>query len=226
MNLIPSYISVLFTAAALMAVSFFYVAAGRSLKTIGIIIVWGVLHCILAVNGFYLVNNTMPPHIVLMFMPMLIIIIALFVAAKKFISKLDLKWLTLLHAVRIPVEIGLFLLYRQTLVPKLMTFEGGNLDILSGLTAPVVFYFGFVKQKFSGKVILIWNIVCLLLLVNILIRAVLSIQTPFQQLAFDQPNVGVLYFPVILLPAVIVPLVLFSQLAAIKRLWFAELPVK
>jgi hypothetical protein len=56
-------------------------------------------------------------------------------------------------------------------------------------------------------------------LLNIVINAVLSIPSPFQQFAFEQPNVAVLYFPFVWLPCCIVPIVLFAHLAAIKQLW-------
>jgi hypothetical protein len=41
---------------------------------------------------------------------------------------------------------------------------------------------------------------------------------PFQQFAEEQPNIAMLYAPYNLLPGVIVPIVMFSQLAAIRRL--------
>lgn len=222
MESIPFYIGILFTAVALITVWFLYKAAGSSLLPVIIITAWAVVQSILAMNSFYRDNTTIPPRIALLLVPMLMITVVILVRAKQFIGNLDLKWLTLLHTVRLPVEIGLFLLYTEKLVPGLMTFEGGNLDILSGITAPFVYYFTFVKPRMSFRFLLLWNFLCLFLLINILIRAILSVPTPIQQLAFEQPNTGILYFPVILLPAVIVPLVLLSQLAAIKRLWKKE----
>ena len=99
-----------------------------------------------------------------------------------------------------------------------MTFEGRNFDILAGLTAPLVYYFGFIKPRLSRKTMLAWNFICLLLLINIIVNAVLSAPFPFQQFAFDQPNIAVLYFPFIWLPCCVVPLVLFAHLAAIRQL--------
>nr|WP_298994992.1 hypothetical protein [uncultured Allomuricauda sp.] len=132
-----------------------------------------------------------------------------------FSDKLNLKWLTLLHTIRIPVEIVLFYLFVQGYVPDLMTFEGYNYDILSGISAPMVYYGAFVKNWIGKKGLLIWNFICLAMLINILTIAVLSAQTPIQQLAFDQPNIGVTYFPFVWLPAVIVPIVFYSHLASI-----------
>jgi hypothetical protein len=103
------------------------------------------------------------------------------------------------------------------LIPELMTFEGYNFDILSGISAIVVYYLVFVRQKAGNKLLLFWNIACLLLLVNIVGIAILAAKTPFQQLAFDQPNIGVTYFPFVILPAIIVPIVLISHIAAIRQ---------
>lgn len=99
-----------------------------------------------------------------------------------------------------------------------MTFEGSNFDMLSGLSAPVIYYFGYIKKNLNKRIILIWNVICLGLLINIVITAILSSPFPFQQFAFDQPNIAVLYFPFIWLPCCIVPLVLLSHLAAIRQL--------
>jgi hypothetical protein len=61
-------------------------------------------------------------------------------------------------------------------------------------------------------------VICLGLLINIVSNAILSAPFPFQQFAFDQPNIAVLYFPFIWLPCCVVPLVLLSHLAAIRQL--------
>lgn len=103
-------------------------------------------------------------------------------------------------------------------VPELMTFEGGNYDILSGLTAPILAYVVFGKQHVSPRWLLVWNILALGLVINIVVHAVLSAPLPFQQLAFDQPNVGILKLPYIWLPGFIVPVVLFSHGVAIFQL--------
>jgi hypothetical protein len=124
----------------------------------------------------------------------------------------------LLHTVRIPVELVLFWLSEHGVIPRLLTFEGRNFDIFSGLTAPLIYYFGFIRPKLGKGVLITWNIICLVLLVNVVTHAILSLPTPFQKFAFDRPNVAVLYFPYIWLPACVVPLVLFSHLAILRKL--------
>jgi hypothetical protein len=99
-----------------------------------------------------------------------------------------------------------------------MTFEGRNFDVVSGLSAPLVYYFGFVKKQLSKAFILVWNVICLALVVNVAFYAVLSSPTKFQQFAFDQPNIALGYFPFVLLPSLLVPLVVFAHLVSIRQL--------
>jgi hypothetical protein len=112
----------------------------------------------------------------------------------------------------------LFGLYLHKVVPRVMTFEGRNFDMLCGLTAPFIYYFGYIKPVLNRKIILAWNVICLLLLINIVVLAVISAPLSFQRIAFDQPNVALLYFPFVWLPGFIVPVVLFAHLYTIRKL--------
>ncbi len=200
---------------------FWIVKQMNASKTVGILIaLWLILQAILGQVGFYEVNNTIPPRFVLMVMPPMLFIIILFNTkiGKAYIDGLDLKKITLLHVIRIPVEIVLFALFTVKLVPQLMTFEGANFDIFSGISA-ILMYFLILKQaSFNKALMIIWNVVCLILLLIIVAIAILSAPSPFQQLAFNQPNIGVLHFPFNWLPSFIVPVVLFCHLAALRKL--------
>ena len=110
------------------------------------------------------------------------------------------------------------MLFLQKTIPVNMTFEGRNFDILSGITSIIIYYLGFPKNKVNKKLLLIWNCICLYLLLNIIFNAVFSLNTPFQKFGFEQPNIALLYFPFVLLPTCIVPIVLFSHLASIRIL--------
>jgi hypothetical protein len=217
---LPAYIRLVFVLTTLLSVFLFFRAAKSSPTVLLVLFAWLALQAVISRTGFYTVTNSFPPRFVLLVMPALIAIILLFItrSGKKFIDGLDSKTLTLLHSVRIFVELVLYWLFLNKAVPKEMTFEGKNFDILAGLTAPIIFYFGFVKHTLGKKVMIAWNIICVLLLLNIVTIAVLSAPFPFQQLGFDQPNIAVLYFPFVWLPCCIVPLVLLSHLATIRKL--------
>lgn len=137
---------------------------------------------------------------------------------RDFIDRIDLGELTLFHTIRIPVELTLFLLYGAGVMSVYITFEGTNYDIFSGLTAPVIYYLVFRNRRLTKGWLVGWNIFCLLLLLNVVVTAIFSIPSPLQRLAFDQPNIAVLYFPYALLPTLIVPLALFGHLVAFRQL--------
>ena len=217
---LPIYISIIFVLTTFFSVWLFYKASSNSKIVLIILLVWLAIQAKISLSGFYKVADTFPLRILLLMIPPVLVILSLFITIKgrQFIDSLNIKSLTFLHVIRVPVEIVLFFLFMNKVIPKLMTFEGRNFDILAGLTAPIIFYWGFIKMQLSRKLILIWNFICLLLLLNIVINAVLSAPLPFQKFAFEQPNIAILYFPFNWLPSCVVPLVLFSHLVTIRQL--------
>lgn len=220
---LPFYTPLLFIITTIATILLFYKATHANKKVLYIIVSWMALQTVISLTGFYTTRG-LPPRFILLIIPPVVFIIGLFIrpAGRHFIDALDMRALTLLHIIRIPVEIVLLLLYLQKFIPQLMTFEGRNFDILCGITAPLFYYLVFITKSWGRKTLLVWNFICLGLLFNIVINAILSVPTPFQQFAFKQPAIAVQYFPFVWLPSVIVPLVLFAHLAAIRRL----LPLK
>ena len=212
---------ILFILTTLLLIILFYKASNKSKTGLLIMLSWLLLQSIISVSGFYQKTSTIPPRIIFLILPPVLFIIILFATGRgrQFIDQLNPGMLTLLHIVRIPVELVLYGLFLEKQVPQLMTFTGGNYDIVSGLSAPFIYYFGFIKKSLGKWSLLIWNIICLCLLFTIVFHAVISAPSPFQKLAFDQPNLAIQHFPYTLLPAFIVPLVLFSHLAGIRFLY-------
>jgi hypothetical protein len=219
MENLPIYISLLFGFTVIGTIIWFYFAS-KSKAFLLIAFGWTLLQVILGLSGIYQNTEVIPPRMMILgIFPTLIFIVITFLTkkGKVFINQIDLKTLTYFHCIRIPVEIVLAMLFYQGLVSVYMTYEGTNFDLFSGITAPIVAFLAFKSNK-KNKLLLGWNIICLLLLLNVVITAVFAFPSPFQKLAFDQPNIAVLYFPFNLLPTVVVPLVLFGHLVAIKKL--------
>jgi hypothetical protein len=213
-------IDIAFIFITLITVFLFFRATGNSKKFLIIVSIWMLIQLILGLTHFYSIVFTTPPRFIFLIVPPLIFTIYLFltIKGKAFIDTFDLKYLTIIHTVRIVVEIVLYFLFIAKTIPQLMTFEGRNFDILAGFTAPLLYYFCFIKSNSSKKILLFWNIACIVLLLNIVILAIFSSETPFQKFAFDQPNIAIAHFPYNWLASVIVPLVLFSHLASIRLL--------
>lgn len=215
----PPWINALFLATTLLTIFWFHAAARSKALLIGLLL-WTALQSALGLSGFYQDSTMLPPRIVVAgVLPGLVFIGTCFFTepGRRFIDGMDVRTLTWLHTVRIPVEIVLWLLVERQLLSAYMSVGGTNFDILSGITAPMVAYMAF-RSGTNRTLLLIWNIACLLLLTNVVITAALGIPSPIQQHSFDQPNVAVLYFPFNLLPTVVVPLVLFAHLIAFRML--------
>jgi hypothetical protein len=219
MEVIPLSIQLLFAGSALLSVVLFWRATHFSKPVLYVLLFWIGLQAALGLKGFYLETDTFPPKIGFLIIPPLIGMFLIFILpqGQTFLNGLDYSFLALVHTVRMPVELGLYALFLRQLVPQNMTFDGGNFDILSGLSAIAIYWFGYKTKRLNRKWLIVWNLICLGLLFNVVSKGILSAPSVFQQLSFDQPNRAILYFPVNFLPSVIVPLVFFSHLALLRR---------
>lgn len=230
MSELPSYVSGVFIATVAATFGFLYYciklaqkqkSENHAIVACTFLMVWLFVIAVLALNDFFLAFEALPPRLVFVLLPPLIAIITLFSIkrSRDYLMRIPITTLTYLHIVRVPVEIVLWWLAGSQLLPYLLTFEGINYDILSGVTAPFVAIFMVGLRSKSRIGAILWNLITLGLLVHIVGHAVLSAPFPFQQFAFDQPNMAVFYFPFIWLPGFVVPAVLFSHLVSLMKLF-------
>lgn len=206
---------ILFISVTIITLVLFYLGIEKQKGPLLFLIVWALLMSALAEFGIFENTNTIPPRLIFIILPAIIYVIYLY----RKIKDVNLNYLTALHSIRVPVEIGLFLMFLYGSIPQSMTFEGWNFDIIMGITSLLIIaYIGITKNSTSPKLLYYWNILGLVLLTIIVVTAVLSAPTPFQQLAFDQPNVAIKGLPFLLLPIVIVPVVVLSHLLALRKL--------
>jgi hypothetical protein len=219
MLIAPLDITLLFIFTVLAAGVLFYRACG-SRMFIAIAFLWCAFQTAVGLSGFYNNSESTPPRIFFGIFPTLLFIVAIFFTKKgrAFVNNLDLARLTGFHMVRIPVEITLSLLFHVNLISVYQTMEGTNFDIVSGLTAPLVGWYAFRHGRVRKKLLVFWNVCCLVLLLNVVITSVLALPGPLQQISFPGRYFAVLHFPFNLLPTFVVPLVLFSHIAALVRL--------
>lgn len=216
---LPSWIPLLFLSTFVLTVALFHYANGKPRWLTLMVVGWSVLQCALAYSGFYQITDTIPPRFGLVLIPPAILIVyGLLPAQRKWaLSNRNIQISTFLHSVRVPVEMVLFGLFVNRMIPELMTFEGRNFDIVMGITAPVMGWF-FLKNRLSRRTLLYWNVLGLLLVSFVLCNGILSAELPFQQFGFEQPNRAMNYFPFVLLPSTIVPIVVWTHVIDIIKL--------
>ena len=230
---LPAYVPVVFILTTLLTVGIFFYAIYRAgLQStaakvlLAFTLLWLIVQAILASKGFFQNFDVIPPRTFAFGpLPFFILTFAYLIFGRKFLDQLPLTVLTWIHVIRIPVECVLLWLSQNGLVPVEMTFEGRNLDILSGLSAPIIYFLAFRNGRVNRNLLIIWNIVALCLLTNIVTIAVLAFPSRFQMIAFEHPNIGVTLFPFVWLPAVIVPIVFFCHVASLYKLLASERPV-
>ncbi|MCP9770353.1 hypothetical protein EGI22_20800 [Lacihabitans sp. LS3-19] len=195
----------------------FYFGTGNNRIFLYSSVLWLLIIGFVATSGFFENTSGMPPRF------LIVIIGALFFSIFWFknisFEKIDPKYLLAIHTLRLPVELVLFQLYLRKQIPILMTFEGWNFDIIIGVSAIIVWvYLHFLNGKISKKLMLFGNVLGLIFLSTIVLIAILSAPLPIQQLAFEQPNIALLKFPFVFLPAIVVPLVYLSHFISISAI--------
>ncbi len=226
MENIPAYVSLVFILTTFATVAILL----QAIKAVGLddipskllvfaLPLWIVFQTVLAIGGFYQQTDSTPPRIVFfgVLPPVLLIALYFIFFRASFIEKLPLRLLTAIHLVRIPVELTLYWLFGAGQIPRIMTFEGANFDVVSGILALIIMFVAFRGGKTNRPLIIGFNLVGLVLLAIIVTIAALSVESPMQQLSFDQPNRAVSFFPYIFLPTIIVPIVFASHLFALYK---------
>lgn len=184
-------------------------------------ILWGLILWIAIVSGISVSGfsgnfknfpfNVMP----LVGIPLITTIILLFTSEMKtLLGYLSLRALTQLQVFRVFVEVLLWLLFIQNLLPEQMTFEGRNWDILSGITALLAARFLLSSKHWM----IVWKVLGLVLLINIVTIAILSMPTPFRVFENEPANTIVTQFPFVFLPAFLVPLAYILHLMSLRKL--------
>jgi hypothetical protein len=122
-----------------------------------------------------------------------------------------------LQVFRLFVEILLWMLFMETLIPGQMTFEGRNFDILAGVSAPIISLL-LSQKKLSNTIAIIWNLMCFGLLINIVSIAMMSTPTPIRVFMNEPSSSIVGQFPISWLPGFLVPLAYTLHFFSLKQL--------
>ena len=183
--------------------------------------IWLGAISVLSIKGFFSNFSSVPPRmIIILFIPLITLTWALLISktTKELLPYISSKALAGLQVFRLFVEILLWMLFIQELLPIQMTFEGRNFDILAGITGPMVAYLAYSKKVLSRSVVIAWNILCLGLLINIVVTALLSIPSPFRYFMNEPANTIVAKFPIIWLPGFLVPLAYGLHFLSLRKL--------
>lgn len=178
------------------------------------------LQLLFAKLGWFNDMQSMPPKpiflVVICFLTMVVILTRK--KTKVLLQQLPFTWLLYIQIFRVFVEIVIWLLHKEKLVPVQMTFEGYNIDIVPAILCPLVGYLVFQKKVLSKGWAIFINVFGLIVVTNIVIIAILS--TPASNITWEDPikNIIIGYWPMIWLPGFVAPLAYFFHFLSIKQL--------
>jgi hypothetical protein len=167
---------------------------------------WILFICIFSLTGISHDFSFPPKLMIVLILPFIVIVGLSFTKTINDIVKhIPIDTILDLQSFRFFVEILLWLLFIQHLLPVQMTFEGRNFDILVGFTGPMMAYL-YRVNKLPISALALWNVSGLLLLINIVIIAIASMPTPLRVFMNEPANTIVAHFPIIWLPGVLIPM--------------------
>ena len=185
-----------------------------------ILAIWIGLLTVLSINGFFTDFSKLPPRPAFaMLIPLpIIFLIALSKRGTQLLQIVPSHWLVFMQSFRIIVELLLLFAFMADKLPVQMTFEGRNFDVLTGILALPVGYILARKKTNAPKLAIAFNIVGIVLLLNILVIAVLSMPTSIRYFMNEPSNTLVGQFPFILLPGVLVPIAYTMHIFSLRQL--------
>ena len=193
---------------------------------VAIVSTWTVLLSILSYNGFIADFSKLPPRPALtVLIPLPFIIwFAFSETGTKLLRSVPPHWLVYMQSFRIAVELLLLIAFLNNRIPVQMTFEGRNFDIATGVLALPVGYLLAAKKPYAKRLAVIFHITGLLLLLNILVIAVLSMPSPIRYFMNEPANTLVVQFPYVLLPGVLVPIAYGLHILSLRQLVSGKIP--
>ena len=174
---------------------------------------------ILGYTGVIANASTLPPGMFYLLVP--IIMLVMFTARSRIGEAVALSfplWLLMgMESFRLVVEVFLHQLWLDGQLPKMLTYQGANFDILIGISAPVMAWL-LASRRISNRVALVWNVIGIVMLANVAVRAVLTSPGPLHFISTEVPNMAIGTFPYTYIPGLMVPLALVLHVLSIRAL--------
>jgi hypothetical protein len=185
---------------------------------IGGLLLWGVLVSVWSLSGMMSDFTKFPFNFLpVIAIPLVSILLITFSSSMtEVLLRVPKEKIVRLQTFRFFVEILLWILFIGNHIPVQMTFEGWNFDILSGISGIIIALL-IARGRIGKTGVVVWNVVCLLLLINIVTIAILSTPSPVRLFHNDPANVAVTIFPISFLPAFLVPLAYMLHFFSLRQ---------
>jgi hypothetical protein len=191
---------------------------------------WIIYIGVLGYLGVIANTATFPPGITLIFVPVMVFLVLFVVrvgsSAGARVALVFPLWVLIgTQVFRVGVELFIHQLWIDGLVPKMLTFAGANVELYIGASALVIAWLS-MRGRWGQRLALLWNILGLLSLANVVIRAVLTAPGPLNLIHAEVPNRMIGMFPFMFIPGFFVPLAVVLHVLAIRSIASHAISVK
>lgn len=195
-----------------------YIGTRAALCVLAGLTVWFLYAGLMGYFGVVRDSALRPPGILFIVVPVVLFLVVFLLRVRSSGAALSFPlWILIgTQSFRIGVELFLHQLWIEGVVPKTLTFEGANMDIFIGASAPFIALLCVRGGSLANKAALAWNVLGLLALANVVTRSVLTAPGPFNLIHAEVPNMMMSTFPYLFIPAFFVPLAVVLHILAIK----------
>ena len=213
--LFASYLLIVVTAVSIVLRRF--LARQQSLIAIAILAGWLGYASVLGATGIVGRYDHLPPGLVLMDGPIVLTLVVLAFSKPGGIlaARVPLGLLLGFQVFRVGVELSLLHLWSLGLAPKLITLEGGNVEVLIAVTAPVAGWL-VTRGPAARRTAWAWNLAGLLSLGNVVVRAVFSAPGPLNLIHAEVLDTAILIWPFTFVPGFMAPLAMTLHIVAFR----------
>jgi hypothetical protein len=189
-----------------------------ALGFLGALGLWLAATAVLANAGVLSDWTARPPRVALL--PLAFLATALLLGRtatfRSLVAATPRAWTLLAQTFRVPVELILFALYATGRAPVQITFEGRNLDVLVGLTAPLMAWWVW-RRRASPALVVGWNVLGLGILANTVVTVLTSTPGPMHLPWPGAPFTALAAWPLVWLPAFLAPLAVFLHVVSLQQ---------
>jgi len=185
------------------------------------ICLWFIYATLLGYLGVLKNTAIRPPGIAFLLFPTLVFLLVVVVLVVRLPASARLAvvvplWIILgIQCFRIAVELFLYQLWNVGLVPRMLTFDGANVDIYFGVSAPLIAWLS-TRGRFGLQIALAWSALGILSVANVVTRAVLTSPGPLNLIHAEVPNRILSTLPFLFIPGFLVPLAVSLHVLAIR----------
>ncbi len=181
---------------------------------------WLLYVGVLSWSGWVGDASLRPPAIVYIVVPVVLFIVlagARSAAGRTVALALPLWLLVGAQSYRVVVELFLHRLAVDGLVPRMLTYEGANFDLVVGASAPLMAWL-CARERIGSRVLLAWNVIGLAALANVMVRSALTAPGPLHLLLADPPNLAIGTFPYTYIAGFLAPLAVTLHVLTIRAI--------